>query len=43
MKELEDEADLFASQLCERVLAETRDVDAVDDDPAGAGRVEAGE
>ena len=43
MEELEDEADARAAQLRERVLAERRDVDAVEDDVAGRRRVEAGE
>ena len=43
VKELEDEADLLAAQLRERVLAESGDVGAVDQDLAGARRVEAGD
>ena len=41
MKELEDEADLLAAQLGQRVLVEPRDVDAVDRRPirsVGASR-----
>ena len=43
MEELEDEPDLLAAQPGERVLAQARDVDAVDDDLAGGRRVEPGQ
>ena len=43
MEELEDEADLLAAQLRERVLVEPRDVDAVDQDRARRRRVEPGD
>src|SRR6266545_3592057 len=42
MEELEHEADLLATQLRKRVFAELRDVGIVDEDFAGAWRIEAG-
>ena len=43
MKELKDEADLLTAQLRQLVLAQARDVDAVDDDASGRRRVEPGD
>src|SRR2546428_10020446 len=43
MEELEDESDLFASELRELILAKPRDVHAVDHDIARAWRVEPGD
>jgi len=43
MEELKDEPDLLAAQPCERVLAETSDVHAVDHHLARGGCVEAGD
>src|ERR1051326_3564246 len=40
MEELEDEADFLAAEFRQSVFAELRDVDAVDEHVAGAGRVE---
>ena len=42
MEELEDESDLFAPELRELVLAELRDVHAVDQHVPGAWRIEPG-
>ena len=43
VEELKDEADLLAAQPRQRVLAEPRDVDAVDQHRSGGRRIEAGD